>query len=247
MSKQLSIVIAILFALPTVVLSAEPQPLMTRPGKLIVSKEFNNKSDVDKKWMKFRKETKYKVEKGILNVIPPRIAYLGMNTKSKWAKSDFSRAGFVGLPKDYICTFRWKCNTPPQSKQTAKAGVYIDLGHRCIRITFSRSGTTLLLENHLVGKGKKETVILQQAPQLKLKDEKWYDIIVEVKGNEVVVQIDGQTLYGKNDLILKDRANTFNLDSKGAGYLLDNIEFHEAGAYQPDWKAKRKQLGTFDE
>ena len=84
-------------------------------------------------------------------------------------------------------------------KKTSDSGlVYIDLGHRCIRTTFSRRSTTLLLENHLVGRdGKKMSIILHQASELKLVYEKWYDIITEVKGDEIVVQIDGHFLYGK--------------------------------------------------
>ena len=54
--------------------------------------------------------------------------------------------------------------------------------------------------------------------------DKWYHVVTEVKGNEIVVQLDGHILHGKNDPILKDRYNRFNLDSNGAGFLLDQIE-----------------------
>lgn len=41
------------------------------------------------------------------------------------------------------------------------------------------------------------SIILHQASELKLVYEKWYDVITEVKGDEIVVQIDGHFLYGK--------------------------------------------------
>ncbi|MCH7685483.1 MAG: hypothetical protein IH899_02170 [Planctomycetes bacterium] len=97
---------------------------------------------------------------------------------------------------------------------------------------------------HLGRDGKQTSIILHQAPELKLVYDKWYDVVTEVKGNEIVVQIDGRVHYGKNDLILKDRYDTFNLDSSGAGFLMDKIEILKAGDYQNDWEAKREKLGN---
>ena len=85
------------------------------------------------------------------------------------------------------------------------------------------------LENHLVGKEAAESsILLRSKPDLKLAADKWYDITIEVKGNEVIYQIDGEVLYGQDALIAKERANTFNLDSGGVGYLLDEVIIRKA-------------------
>jgi hypothetical protein len=212
---------------------------MIVPGKQIVSLEFDEAGNVDKQWVSFRKETTYKVVHGQLHVIPPAVANKGIERESDWATSDFSRVGLIGLPRDYICTARWKYIKPTDTKLLEKSLVYIDLGHRSIRTTFSKTGTTLLLENHLVGRDKEDSsIILQEMPQLKLEPDKWYDIIAEVKGNEVVIQIDDQVLYGKHELIAGDRYDTFNFDSMGVGFLVDKLEIRAAGDYQVDWKSR---------
>lgn len=218
---------------------------MITPGKQIVSKAFDNATDVDKKSMGFRKLTQFKVDDGKLQVLPPAIALAGTKSDNQWASSSMARAGLLNLPTEYICQFRWRYNRSQNPKYSSKGGAYIDLGHRCIRLTFTREGTTLKLENHLVGKDAAETSkLLREYPELKLVPEKWYDITVEVKGDEVVFQIDGMVLYANDALIAKERANTFNIDSGGDGYVLDDIKVWEAGDYTADWESKRKQLSN---
>jgi len=223
--------------------SASPQAQMIAPGKKIVSLDFDRKSDVSKQWFSFRKETAYRVEDGALHVIPPAIANTGKDKTSQWGDSDFARAGLVGLPKDYVCEFRWKCNEPTDSKLQEKGLIYIDLGHRTIRVTMSKSGTTLLLENHLMGrKAKISSKVLDTGSELKLEYDKWYDTVAEVKGNEVLIQIGEHLFYGKDDLISGDRYDTFNLDANGAGFQIDRIEVRATGDYRKDWNAKRGPL-----
>ena len=213
------------------------EPLMIKRGTLVLSKTFDEVSDVDKGSIKFNKETQHKVEGGVLKAIPPVIAYAGTGANSKWAKSSFSRVNFPGLPKDYICRFRIKIYKPKDKKLATKAKAYFDMGHRCIRTTLTAENTTLLLENHLVGKGAKETSkILDMSSEIKLEFDQWIDVITEVKGNESLIQINGYKLYGSDALISKDRANTFNIDILGAGYELDKIEIWKAADYLSTWK-----------
>lgn len=235
-------VLLVLFIVPS--LWAQPKPLMVIPEEPVFSKEFDRESDVDKASVKFNKETQYKEANGCLHAIPPLIAFEGTGRESKWASSSFSRVNFPELPKDYVCQFRWKYIAPKERKLQEKSMVYIDLGHRCIRTTLSRDGVKLLLENHMMGKHAETTSkMLQQSNALKLEDDKWYEVTVEVKGNEVVLQINGHILYGKDELISKERANTFNIDSLGEGYLLDQIAIWEAGGYQRGWESTKKKLG----
>ena len=215
---------------------------MIKRGTLVLSKTFDQVSDVDKKIIKFNKETQHKIEDGVLKAIPPVVAYAGKAVDSKWAKSSFARVNFPNLPKDYICQFRVKIHQPKDKKLAGKAKAYFDMGHRCIRTTLTVKSTTLLLENHLVGKGAKETSkVLGMSSEIKLGFDQWIDVIAEVKGNESLIQINGRKLYGSDALISKDRANTFNIDILGAGYELDKIEIWKAANYLSTWKTIKQQ------
>jgi hypothetical protein len=241
-SRLKSIILAL--AVPVAFLFANPQPLMVVPAKRVIALAFEKESDVSKKWMSFRKETTFKVEDGYLHVIPPVVANAGIESESKWGDSDFARAGLIGLPKDYVCKFRLNCIKPTDTRLREKGLIYFDLGHRVIRTTFSRKGTTLLLENHLMGRDAEvSSKVLQEAPGLTLKYDKWYDVMAEVKGDEVVIQIGDKVLYGRDSLIAGDRYDTFNFDANGAGFLIDDLEVRRAGGFQASWAAKRVSLG----
>jgi hypothetical protein len=222
-----------------------PEPLMLTRGKQVTSKHFDQENDVDEASMAFRKDTQYKVEDGLLHIIPSIIAFAGTDKIDKSDSKSMARAGLIEVPHEYICQFRWKYHRSENPNYATSGSTIFDLGHRCIRTTFTRRGTTLKLDNRLLGKdGPEPSKLLLDQPGLKLEPEKWYDITIEVKGTEVILQIDGHTLYGKDELIANERENTFNVDSDGDGYVLDHIEIWEAGDYHPDWEAQRKKIAT---
>jgi len=213
--------------------------LMLKPGKAIHDLEFNDAKEVTKKTVGSRKETKIKVENGQLIAIPPVVAYEGMNKDTKWAKSSFSRINFNNVPKEYSAQFKFLHSKTDDKK----CKLYIDLGHRCIRATVARTGTTLLIENHLYGKGGDVTSkVLAENKNLKLKDDHWYDISVEVKGDEVLVQIDDIKLYAKDPLIAKNKAGSLNLDATGRGFLVESMKILEAGDFKSDWESTKSTL-----
>jgi hypothetical protein len=192
-------------------------------GELIMRKDFNNPGEVTKATMGFRKQTQHKVVDGHLVAIPPKLA--DKKIEGKWADSTFARVHFSGAPQDYVCKLRWKFDKPKDPKSARKAVAYLDMGHRCVRVTMTPDGTTLLLENHLVGKDSDPpSKVLATDAELKLEPGVWYDVTAETKGNEVTFAINGRQLHGKDPLIGKKPYDTFNLDVNGAGYRLDFIE-----------------------
>lgn len=213
--------------------------LMVEPGKVIHDLEFNDANEISKKTVGTRKETKIIVENGQLIAIPPVVAYEGMKKDTKWAKSSMSRINFNNAPKEYTAQFKF-LHTKTDDK---KCKLYIDLGHRCIRTTFGRLGTTLLIENHLYGKdGDVTSKVLVEKKDLKLEDDKWYDITVEVKGDEVLVQIDDVKLYAKDPLIAKNKPKSFNLDAGGRGFIVESMKIHEASSFKSDWESTKSTL-----
>lgn len=224
--------------------SKAPEPIMVTQGEAIVSKTFNSSGDVDKESMAFRKQTQFQVKDGSLNVIPPSIAFKGKENDSEWATSSFARGGLLEVPAEFVCQFRWKYIQPSDPKLQSKGLAYIDLGHRCIRVTMKPEGSVLVLENHLVGREERLSIVLQELPELKLEPEKWYDVTVEIKDEEVVFQIDGQTVFGRHPLIAKERYDKFNIDVDGDGYVLDYIKFWAAGEFRSDWQSTRARLSN---
>ena len=87
-------------------MAAPPKPLMVEPGDVVIARDFDRAADVDKKSMKFRKETAFKVANGVMRVIPARVANAGKKKDSKWANSSMARWGFVDLPQEFVCRFR---------------------------------------------------------------------------------------------------------------------------------------------
>lgn len=222
--------------------SKMPEPIMLEKGEAVISKSFEYASEVDKKSMAFRKLTQYEVKGGVMHAIPPSIALKGKKSDSQWATSAFARAGLLNVPAEFVAQFRWKYIRPSDAKLRKTGLAYIDLGHRCIRLTMTPEGSVLVLENHLVGREERLSIVLQEVPDLKLQAEKWYDVTVEVKGDEVVFQIDEQVLYGRHPLIGKERYDKFNIDVNGEGFVWDEVTIWAAGDYRSGWKAKRDKL-----
>lgn len=226
-------------------LAGKPKTLMVVPGESIVSLTFEEASDVNKAWIKFRKQTGFSVEGGAMRAIPPVLMNIPMEKRGNFWDSNFARAGLIGLPMDYVCSARWKYIRPANAKDLEEGLLYLDMGHRMIRVTVNRQGAALILENHLIGRHDgKPAIVLDEAPGLKLVPEKWYDVVVEIKGDEVVVQFGEHVLYGKHPLIDGERYDTFNFDATGDGYLLDHLQAWTAGNFRKTWSGKRKTLSA---
>ena len=224
-------------------LAGEPKTLMVVPGESLVSFAFDEASDVDETWIKFRKQTGFSVEGGAMRAIPPVLIDIPEEKRGDFWDSNFARAGLVGLPMDYVCSARWKYIRPANTKDLEKGLLYLDMGHRMIRVTVNRTGAVLILENHLIGRHDgKPAIVLDEAPGLKLTPDKWFEVVVEIKGDEVVVQFGDHVLYGRHPLIDGERYDTFNFDATGDGYFLDYLHAWTAGNYRNTWAEKRKKL-----
>lgn len=225
---------------------AKTKTLMAKKGEVVINKNFDSKDEVGKPQIGFRKETKFTVDKGIFNAITPKMFYAGNPPeKSKWGTSDFARVTFANVPNEYITQVRVKFNEPVDAKKKNKGRAYFDMGHRNIRVTFTNESAKLVLSNHLLGKDSNESErLLFESKELKLEYNKWYDVITEIKGNEVVCQINGVVLYGKDELIKKERPTNFNIDQSGSGYQIDNIAIWKSADYQSNWNTLKASLGT---
>jgi len=133
------------FLLITTNLIGEPKTLMVTPGENIVSLVFNDASDVDKTWIKFRKQTGFSVKAGAMHAIPPVLMDIPVEKRGNFWDSNFARAGLVGLPMDYVCSARLKYIRPANTKDLEEGLLHLDMGHRMIRVTVNRQGAVLIL------------------------------------------------------------------------------------------------------
>ena len=104
----------------------------------------------------------------------------------------------------------------------------MDTGHHCIWLALIHDEATLILENPLVGRKEKLSKILATDQSIHLEEKKWYDVSVEIKGDEVPYQIVDFKFYGKDPLIAKNSIGPFNFDSIRSEFLLKDFKINEA-------------------
>ena len=183
-----------------------------------------------------RKQAQIEVKEGTLHATPPNMNRSKVEQSNQWSERSMTRIHFPGIPQSFICSLRWKYN----ATESKKGGLYLDVGHRRIRVNLKAEGAKLLLENHLVGKeGPTTSIDLDYNEKIQLVPEQWYQFLVEVKGDEVLIHAGDELLYGKHELISKHNAPSFNLDSGGAGFLVDEIQFFEVDGSHPEWETTK--------
>ena len=219
-----------LLLLSSSVVASAAEPLMCKQGDSILRFDFSTKKGSET--IGLRKRSQIEVKDGMLQATPPNMNRSKVDQSDKWADSAMTRIHFPDIPQNFICRLRWKYNKPPR-----KMGkLFLDVGHRCIRTTLSEDSTTL----QFIGlDGTRHDIDLDSNKQLKLRPDHWYEILIEVHGEEILVQIDNERLYGKHELIAKHNAPSFNIDSGGAGFAVDEIEFFEVEKANPNWEATK--------
>ena len=211
---------------------ASPEPIMAKKGARFLQLDFSSEEGMET--IGLRKQSQIEVKDGALHATPPNMNRDKVDQSNKWADSSITRIHFPDIPLEFICQLRLKYNKPEKIRRVA-----LDVGHRRIRTTLHEEQATL----HILSmEGTAINADLDSNEQIKLQPDRWYEITLEVKGDEIVVQVDDQRLYGKHELISRHNAPSFNLDSGGAGFQLDQIEFFEVGEAHPDWETTKASL-----
>ncbi|MCM8530038.1 MAG: hypothetical protein NE330_02665 [Lentisphaeraceae bacterium] len=219
--------------------AVEQGPKMMAQGEVILESDFTDANALTKANFQTRKETHHSIEDGKLKLISPKMAYKGNPPeKSKWADATMSRMAFKDvIPQDYAVSFRFKANEPKDEKAKRKVSFFFEFGHRCVRLEMKTEGTQLLIMNHLTG--HKNYIVLEEKKDFKLTTGQWYDVFAEIKGEEILVQVNDKTFYGKHELIKKTRPKALQFNNGGAGFDLDHIKLWKAGSFNSDWQKER--------
>ena len=188
------------------------KPTHLKPGKILFQSDFSTTTTLDKTHWQPRQGTRWAIGAGVLKGIPSSPEY---QTKKKATGKghigNVPRIYLLNVPKDYILSYRFKLEGGRQSK----AVPLVEFGHHITRVFFSPEGPRLLIDH------EKKTLAKIGTP---LQLGQWYNVLVEVQGDSVVVQIESiGTLQGKDPFIGKsDRPMVgFTGNVNGTLYLDD--------------------------
>jgi hypothetical protein len=217
--------------------AAELKPLLGQPDQAVLQDDFSKVGALDKKQWAARQGTQWAIEEGVLQGKPSAPEY---QAKRKDHFGYEPRISAPITPPHFIAQFSVRFNG---GSETAIAP-FIELGHHVCRLHLSKSGVEMLVDH--------ESVKVAESKELKLESEKWYHVLAEMKGDEVVVQFaDGPTLYARHAGFTKPAEGTANglgiAGPKGGSVEIDNVTLWSIKAdEQLSWAAKRDTLAKLE-
>ena len=225
MLKRTAIFITLLFSLNTIAEQGDLSPVLVEKGALFLQENFADINNIaEHKILKNRQGTTWVVENGIL--VGSQSSQQFQTEKAKKGRGHTGttpRLQFVGSPKDFIIKYDFKIN----EGRTTKLIPMIESGHHLRRLYFGSKSTQILTENE-------KTIVTETG--FTLKQDTWYQILIEIKDNEMQTQIkekDGQTitLYGKHQGIAKKHKNyDIGITGPNTGFIyIDNLSVWSAG------------------
>lgn len=199
--------------------AADPKTLLSERGKLLLSEDFSKPIEAPAKGAK--------KEKG-----KPATASWNM-AKGKWETVDGAlkgaelKADMHGAVARYPLTFKDVviqydvrvdgCKMTTLSINDAK-------GHLC-RVLINKEGFTAQKDDHdHEGPDKAVKFGTQKAD---IKAGEWKTVLVEIRGNEMVTQLDGKTIAGSSDALTIEKAN-FGFTVSGETASFRNLRVWEA-------------------
>ncbi|MCD6051044.1 MAG: hypothetical protein K0Q55_2447 [Verrucomicrobia bacterium] len=208
--------------------AADPKTLMTERGKLLLSEDFS------------KPIAAAKAEKGKPATTGWRMA------KGKWETGDGALKGIelkedkhgavARYPlefKDAVIQYDVRvdgCKATTLSINDAK-------GHVC-RVLINKDGFSSQKDDH--DKDGPDKVLKFGTQKMDIKAGEWKTVIVEIKGEEMLVHIDGKAVTGKHELIAVSKAN-FGFTVSGESASFRNLRVWEA---QPNegWSKTKEKL-----
>lgn len=187
------------------------KPLLNKPGKVIISDDFQKPHKLNPKVFQQRQKTQWIIEDGLLKGIP---ATKEFQQSRKDHNGIIPRLMLLGLPPEYIIEFSFKLEAGETKK---KQQAFFEFGHHRARVLYDATGLKLVTEH--------ETITLDSKPDFKVKPGQWYHVLAEIKGDELSVQFqDGPTLKAKHASIAGEK-DGFGIVGYPLGTIwLDNLK-----------------------
>jgi hypothetical protein len=214
---------------------ADWTPLMLVPGRVLYQEDFQEAKPLGREIWHVAQGTRWMVEDGVLRGRPSTAEYQASRKDHRGLEP---RGGFRNCPKDYIARFsvRYSGGEDPAPFPSLRRIPSIDLGHHIGRVEFGLEGARLMTDG--------ETVLVTQSAGFRLELGRWYEVMVEVRGDEVLLRMEpGLLLYGKHPAYLRGGHDLEFVGREGGEIEVDRVTLYEvAQGYQPTWAKTRAAL-----
>jgi len=191
------------------------QPVLAKTGGIVLHDDFNTPHALDKKVWQNGQGTRWEIKDGELQGIPSTPEYQAARKNHKGLSP---RIALLAVPQEYAIQFSFKLDPNPINGKPKPADlpyVFFDFGHHMTRLLLDDKGAHLLASN--------ETVTLAEDKTFRFKPERRYEVLFELKGDDVVIQIqDGPTLRGKHELIAQQK-KSFDFIGNGEMLHIDDL------------------------
>ncbi len=207
----------LLMALTTTYGKEALTPTRLTPGKIIYKSDFSKTAPLDKTRWQTRQGTRWNIEGGVLKGIPSTPEYQAKKKATgKGHTGTIPRIYMLDIPRDFILSYRFKL----EGGKPSGAVPLVEFGHHVSRVHFSAEGPRLLSDH------EKNTLAKIDQP---LELGRWYNVLVEARGDAVVVQIENiGTLSGKDPFIGKTERPIIGFTGNVNGIIyLDTIRLTE--------------------
>jgi hypothetical protein len=213
--------------------AADLKPLLAQSDQVVLHDDFSKAGPLDKMHWEARQGTQWVIEEGMLRGKPSTQEYRAKR------KSHFGyepRISAPITPPQCIAEFSVRFSGGSESA----IAPFIELGHHICRLHLSKNGVEMQADH--------ESMKVAEANEFKFEPGKWYHVLAELKGDEVVVQFaDGPTLYAKSAIFAKPSESGGNglgiAGPKDGSVEIDNVTLWSIKAdEQVSWAAKRDNL-----
>jgi hypothetical protein len=216
--------------------SAKLKPLLAVPDQVVLHQDFAQPAELDKTQWTARQGTQWSIASGVLRGTPSTSQFQASHKDHKGFEA---RINAPITPPQFIAEFSVRF---VDGKETAIVP-FVEFGHHVARLKFSTSGLSLLAAG--------ETLKVAEVADFSYEPGKWYHVLAEMKGDELVVQIaDGPTIYAKQPGFAQ-AAQTGGAGLGIAGPSGGTVEIDDVTIWtvkadaQPDWPSTRETLPKF--
>lgn len=236
MKRSTPLAIALLtLALARSSIAAEGQlkPLMARPDRVVLQDDFSKTGPIKKDDWSPRQGTQWVVEDGVLRGRPSTKEF---QAKRKDHFGYEPRISAPVTPAQFVARFSVRF---AEGGETAIVP-FVEFGHHVCRVKFSKDGLAMVAEH--------ESILVAEAKDFHYEPGKWYEMLAEMKGDEVVVQIaGGPTLAAKHECFAKPNPSGGNglgiAGPKDGVAEIDNVTIWSVKADPQDgWATVRDKL-----
>lgn len=227
----------VLLALVPAALAADLKPMMAVPDQIVLQDDFSKPGLPNKEQWSPRQGTRWVVEEGVLRGRPSTSEYQAKRSHHKGLEP---RLSTPATPAQFIARFSVRFSG---GSETAIVP-FIEFGHHICRIRLTQEGTEVLADG--------ESVKVAESKELKYEPGRWYHVLAELKGEEVVIQFEGgPALHASHPCFAKPTpsgGSGLGLAGPSAGTVeLDNVTLWSIRPDpQPGWAARRESLPRFN-